>query len=48
MMPFTQHCGVVLPLLRDNIDTDAIIPSRECAPCRAPVWQLGCSHPGVT
>ena len=29
MMPFTQHCGVVLPLLRDNIDTDAIIPSRE-------------------
>jgi 3-isopropylmalate/(R)-2-methylmalate dehydratase small subunit len=29
MMPFIQHCGVVLPLLRDNIDTDAIIPSRE-------------------
>ena len=29
MMPFTQHCGVALPLLRDNIDTDAIIPSRE-------------------
>ena len=29
MTPFTQHCGVALPLLRDNIDTDAIIPSRE-------------------
>ena len=29
MMSFTQHCGVALPLLRDNIDTDAIIPSRE-------------------
>ncbi len=27
--PFTQHTGVVAPLLRDNIDTDAIIPSRE-------------------
>ena len=29
MTPFTQHRGVALPLLRDNIDTDAIIPSRE-------------------
>ena len=29
MTPFTQHCGVALPLLRDDIDTDAIIPSRE-------------------
>ena len=29
MRPFTQHRGVALPLLRDNIDTDAIIPSRE-------------------
>ena len=29
MMPFTRHCGVALPMLRDNIDTDAIIPSRE-------------------
>ena len=29
MTPFTQHSGVALPLLRDNIDTDAIIPSRE-------------------
>ena len=29
MMPFIQHRGVALPLLRDNIDTDAIIPSRE-------------------
>ena len=29
MMPFTQHRGVALPLLRDDIDTDAIIPSRE-------------------
>ena len=26
MTPFTQHRGVALPLLRDNIDTDAIIP----------------------
>ena len=29
MTSFTQHRGVALPLLRDNIDTDAIIPSRE-------------------
>ena len=29
MTPFTQHRGVALPLLRDNIDTDTIIPSRE-------------------
>ena len=29
MTPFTQHRGVALPLLRNNIDTDAIIPSRE-------------------
>lgn len=29
MMPFTQHSGVAAPLLRDNVDTDAIIPSRE-------------------
>ena len=29
MTPFTKHRGVALPLLRDDIDTDAIIPSRE-------------------
>jgi 3-isopropylmalate/(R)-2-methylmalate dehydratase small subunit len=29
MEKFTQHCGVAVPLLRDNVDTDAIIPSRE-------------------
>lgn len=29
MKPFTQHIGVAAPLLRRNIDTDAIIPSRE-------------------
>lgn len=29
MKPFTQHVGVAAPLLRRNIDTDAIIPSRE-------------------
>lgn len=29
MQKFEQHCGVAAPLLRDNIDTDAIIPSRE-------------------
>jgi 3-isopropylmalate/(R)-2-methylmalate dehydratase small subunit len=29
MTPFTQHIGVTAPLLRDNIDTDTIIPSRE-------------------
>lgn len=28
MQPFTTHTGVAAPLLRDNIDTDAIIPSR--------------------
>jgi 3-isopropylmalate/(R)-2-methylmalate dehydratase small subunit len=27
--PFRTHTGVVAPLLRPNIDTDAIIPSRE-------------------
>ena len=27
--PLTNHTGVAAPLLRDNIDTDAIIPSRE-------------------
>ncbi|MEM9532900.1 MAG: 3-isopropylmalate dehydratase small subunit [Pseudomonadota bacterium] len=29
MKPFTVHTGVAAPLLRDNVDTDAIIPSRE-------------------
>ncbi|MDE0658752.1 MAG: 3-isopropylmalate dehydratase small subunit [Gammaproteobacteria bacterium] len=29
MQPLTVHAGVVAPLLRANIDTDAIIPSRE-------------------
>ena len=29
MTPFTRHIGVTAPLLRDNIDTDTIIPSRE-------------------
>ena len=29
MIQFTQHRGVVAPLLRTNVDTDAIIPSRE-------------------
>lgn len=29
MTPFTTHNGIAAPLLRDNVDTDAIIPSRE-------------------
>ena len=29
MQAFTQHIGVAAPLLRINVDTDAIIPSRE-------------------
>jgi len=29
MDKFTVHIGLAAPLLRDNIDTDAIIPSRE-------------------
>lgn len=29
MKAFRQHLGVVAPLVRNNIDTDAIIPSRE-------------------
>ena len=29
MKKFTTHSGVAAPLMRDNIDTDAIIPSRE-------------------
>jgi 3-isopropylmalate/(R)-2-methylmalate dehydratase small subunit len=29
MQPFTRLTAVAAPLLRDNIDTDAIIPSRE-------------------
>ncbi|MEH6570655.1 MAG: 3-isopropylmalate dehydratase small subunit [Halioglobus sp.] len=29
MKKFTQHSGVAAPLLRANVDTDAIIPSRE-------------------
>jgi len=29
MEKFISHTGVAAPLLRDNIDTDAIIPSRE-------------------
>ncbi|CAN7698957.1 3-isopropylmalate dehydratase small subunit [Caballeronia sp. LjRoot29] len=28
MTPFTKHTGIVLPLDRDNIDTDAIIPKQ--------------------
>lgn len=27
--PFSRQTGVLAPLLRDNVDTDAIIPSRE-------------------
>lgn len=29
MTPFTRHTGTAAPMLRDNIDTDQIIPSRE-------------------
>ena len=29
MLAFSSHSGCVLPLIRDNIDTDTIIPSRE-------------------
>lgn len=29
MRPFTIHTGTAAPLIRDNIDTDQIIPSRE-------------------
>lgn len=29
MRPFTTHIGTAAPLIRDNIDTDQIIPSRE-------------------
>jgi 3-isopropylmalate/(R)-2-methylmalate dehydratase small subunit len=29
MRPFTKHRGVAVPLLRSNVDTDAIIPSVE-------------------
>lgn len=29
MRPLVTHDGIAAPLLRDNIDTDAIIPSRE-------------------
>lgn len=29
MQPFIRHTGIAAPLLRPNIDTDAIIPSRE-------------------
>lgn len=29
MTPFTHHEGVAAPILRINVDTDAIIPSRE-------------------
>lgn len=29
MRKFERHTGVAVPLVRDNVDTDAIIPSRE-------------------
>ena len=29
MQPFDVHEGIAAPLLRDNVDTDAIMPSRE-------------------
>lgn len=29
MTPFLTHCGIAVPLLDNNIDTDQIIPSRE-------------------
>ena len=29
MRAFTQHRGVALPLMTENINTDVIIPSRE-------------------
>jgi 3-isopropylmalate/(R)-2-methylmalate dehydratase small subunit len=29
MKPFTNHSGIALPLLTDNLNTDVIIPSRE-------------------
>jgi len=30
--PFKRHTGIVAPLLRPNVDTDAIIPSLEILP----------------
>jgi 3-isopropylmalate/(R)-2-methylmalate dehydratase small subunit len=29
VQPFETHTGIAAPLVRDNVDTDAIIPSRE-------------------
>ena len=29
MEPLKKHKGIAAPLIRDNIDTDQIIPSRE-------------------
>ena len=29
LSPLRRHTGIAVPLLRNNIDTDAIIPSRE-------------------
>jgi 3-isopropylmalate/(R)-2-methylmalate dehydratase small subunit len=29
MDPFKHHTGIIAPLIRDNVDTDQIIPSRE-------------------
>ena len=29
MTPIKKHTGIAIPLVRDNIDTDTIIPSRE-------------------
>lgn len=28
-VPWIEHCGIAAPMLEDNINTDAIIPSRE-------------------
>ena len=49
MKPFVTHKGVTAPLIRNNIDTDTIIPSREIAPrVQTGVWAMDCLPVGVT
>ena len=46
MEPFEQHTGIAAPLIQLNIDTDAIIPSREIKSVSKKVWKMVCLQNG--
>ena len=45
--PLTQHSGIALPMLVNNVDTDQIIPSREMKKYLRLDYQMDCSPVNV-